>query len=130
MLPMAEARGFRLPGNPGAIPVSQTIAQGVLSLVFALLSPHGGFYGYEPTPYPPRSHAVSAGLTSRMPYARGMVQLTQRVRQQIKDGLKKVYLVFCDLSKLLCGCAAQGIGLTANFLISPWLKPGALRKVW
>ena len=105
-------------------------AHGVSRLVFAAKAPYRGFYAGEATTKPPRSHAVSAGLTSRMPYARGMVRLTQRVRQQIKDGLKKVYLVFCDLSKVLCGCAALRIAARwRQRSYIPALNGGVLRTV-
>lgn len=36
------------------------------------VSPLRGFYAGEATAYPRRSHCLSAGLTSRMPYGRGL----------------------------------------------------------
>ena len=53
--------------KPGAIPVSQTIAQGVLSLVFALLSPRWGILRQRANALSPQ---VSRGLRRlNIPYA-------------------------------------------------------------
>ena len=63
----------RIQGLQGPVPVSLTIAQGVLSLVFAGIIPAWGILRLaRATPYPPRSHAVSAGLTFSMPYGRSL----------------------------------------------------------
>jgi len=75
-------------------------ALGDMRLVFAARFPIAGdFTLMKATAYPRRSHIVSTGFTSRMPYGRGLRGCRRIGRQQIKRYLERVYLGFCDLCK-------------------------------
>src|SRR5262245_40347310 len=75
-------------------------ALGDMRLVFAARFPITvDFTLVKATAYPRRSHIVSTGLTSRMPYGRGLRGCRRNGRQQIKRYLERVYLVFCNLCK-------------------------------
>ena len=87
-------------GSGAPIPVSQYLPTGFCAWFSLQKSPCRGLLRWrKQPPNPRRSHVHSAGLTSRMPYGRGVDSVTNRVAMQIKSYLIKVYLGICNLCK-------------------------------